>query len=338
MPARILVPLDGSAFAEQALPYAALLARRCQAELLLARAVPPVAVFGAAATYLEASIGDTWATAVDAAQAHLDRLVAGLAEQGVPAETAIVGGRAAEALLDLARQPAVSLIVMATHGRAGPSRWALGSTAEAVVRRSPRPVLLLTPRALAAGTPERLRRRLLVATDGSATSEAVYPAAAALARCTGAPLSLVQAIAPAAIYAREVRALFDSTHPLDLQQEVIAAALEAMRPTVEGWREEGLTADAAVEVGGPTAALARLAARRDAGWLALASHGRGGLSGLVLGSTALAALRTTSLPVLLVSAGAVEARPAAPALRTGAAGDAAGKTNDEPLAVISAAP
>src|SRR5581483_4835666 len=101
--------------------------------------------------------------------------------QGVRAETAVVGGRAADVVLELAEQPDVRLVVMATHGRSGPSRWLLGSVAEQVVRKAPRPVLLLTPRSLAAGTPDRLQRRLLVATDGSAVSEGVFPAATELA-------------------------------------------------------------------------------------------------------------------------------------------------------------
>ncbi|HET8629273.1 MAG TPA: universal stress protein, partial [Thermomicrobiales bacterium] len=182
----ILAPLDGSALAMQALPYAAYLARRCRAGLLLALVV-----------------GDRERPTADeaAARAQLAAAARRLRAAGLAATTAIGRGPPARSLARLLRARAPALLVLATHGRSGPSRWALGGVCEQVLRASPAPVLLLTPRALAAGAPERLGRRLVVPIDGSELGRGVYPVVQRLARQLGDGVTLVRAVEPAAVWA-----------------------------------------------------------------------------------------------------------------------------------------
>ena len=133
---KILVPLDGSKLAEQALPYAVEMAARLDSEITL------LCVIGADdaqdydknLTYLKGVASET---KQDAGKL-LDK-----AEEDIKVETVIVVGNPAEKIVDYAATGKISLIIMASHGRSGLSRWALGSVAEKVVRASSTPVLLV---------------------------------------------------------------------------------------------------------------------------------------------------------------------------------------------------
>jgi nucleotide-binding universal stress UspA family protein len=295
----IIVPLDGSALAAQALPYAEALARATGATLTLAE--------GVAATRQP---GETLGAAEDRAcregEERLGALCAEIAARGLSAETEVALIAPAALLKSLAHEIQASVIVMATHGRSGPSRWAMGSVAEQVMRLTHVPTLLLTPRALAAGDAERLRRRVVVPTDGSELSQRIFPAVKRLARQLGVPLTLVQGIDPVAFYAALGEAPYTANRP-DLLEEIAAAAKEALDAYATAWREEGISVNVRVGIGRPLDVIEQAVTGEAAGWLAMASHGRGGLGGLVLGSTALAVLRGVAVPVLI----AAGAEPAA---------------------------
>ncbi|MCC6315965.1 MAG: universal stress protein [Thermomicrobiales bacterium] len=148
-PTRIIVPLDGSPRAEQALPEAARLAETLRLPLLLVRVVdldatlrrigeqrPQSADSGADARYTEARI----AAERDAAD-YLAQQAAPLRERGVAVTTEIIAGTPVFVLLDLA-QPS-DLIVMTSQGESGLRRWLIGSVAEKLVREAAAPVLLV---------------------------------------------------------------------------------------------------------------------------------------------------------------------------------------------------
>ena len=142
--ARIVVPLDGSEFAEQALPVAEDLARRTGAPLHLVRVVDVTRLdrYGPYAVAVSATaFGRVLAEEEAAAQAYLASIVTDLASGGVAATVETRRGPAARELAAFA-QPG-DLMVMATHGRSGPTRWLLGSVAEEVARRATVPVMLV---------------------------------------------------------------------------------------------------------------------------------------------------------------------------------------------------
>ncbi len=130
----ILVPLDGSTLAERALPFAEVLARASGARLVLPRA--------SLVRHRPEPATEEARIAADE-RAELDRHVALLGERGVVAEGVLRFDEAAEAIVAEAVGREADLIVMATHGRSGLGRLVFGSTAEAVLRRSPAPVLLI---------------------------------------------------------------------------------------------------------------------------------------------------------------------------------------------------
>ena len=141
---RIMVPLDGSALAEQALPVAGHLAEVEGATLHLVRVVePPAAVtiqrLGAPVNVYEEVIAAAWQEAT----AYLEEMRARLERQGYPVQIQRLDGYAAATLLDYAREAGIDLLVMTTHGRTGLTRWALGSVVDRVVQGNVATVLLV---------------------------------------------------------------------------------------------------------------------------------------------------------------------------------------------------
>src|ERR1700674_54485 len=129
----ILVPLDGSALAEQALPFAERVARATRARLLLARVVPP---FSAAETSIEGSIAI-------AARENLEEVAEKLRRAEITVEVALREGDAATQIVRTVEAGDADLIIMSTHGRSGVGRWLYGSVADAVIRMAQVPVMLI---------------------------------------------------------------------------------------------------------------------------------------------------------------------------------------------------
>lgn len=142
---KILVPLDGSALAEEAIPHAEDIARRMGSEIVLLRVSSPVqttiASDGTAvmADYLENEVRQVEVELT----AYLSRVAARLRHAGVEACTAVKFGDAAEQIVDYAEAHGVGLIAMSTHGRTGLSRWVYGSVASRVLQAAAVPVLLI---------------------------------------------------------------------------------------------------------------------------------------------------------------------------------------------------
>ena len=141
----VLVPLDGSALAEQMLTYAAELCRLTQAECTLLQAVEPL--FTAYWPELPMIVADDQALEQlqAQAQAYLNHVAAELRGEGLRVQTATVVEQAATAVLDYARDHAVDLIALETHGHSGLVRWIVGGVADKIIRAAGMPVLLHRP-------------------------------------------------------------------------------------------------------------------------------------------------------------------------------------------------
>jgi nucleotide-binding universal stress UspA family protein len=157
--ARILVPLDGSEFAERALAPAEELSRLTGARLHLIRVVDlSQANYGMALAYstLPAQV---FATELEEARTYLDGVRQSLISRGHAVTTEVRRGKSAREIAAATRPG--DMVVMTTHGRAGATRWLFGSVAEDVVRHVAVPVLLvrLEPEPKAP-TGKRVRRRV----------------------------------------------------------------------------------------------------------------------------------------------------------------------------------
>lgn len=138
---RLLVPLDGSSLAEEALPHALNLARRFGSELVLLRVIiSPYAIV--APDLVLAGTDPNLPELNQQAQQYLDSVATQL-PGAESARTIVCEGPVAEAILEHAAALDVDLIIMSTHGRGGVSRWVYGSVAERVLQGSVCPVLLI---------------------------------------------------------------------------------------------------------------------------------------------------------------------------------------------------
>lgn len=288
----ILVPLDGSRLAERALPYAETLARSSGAPLLLVEAAAVTQRYREDAR--EARLRSS-----DEAQAHLEALAGDLAARALAAEVVVGLASPAQVIEETAKARQARLIVMTTHGWGGGSPWVLGGVAEHVLRRSRVPVLFLSPLALTAGSAQRLHGPVVVPTDGSARSESIYPTVQRLMQHVAAPVTLLRVIDPVGYYTGAAMLPYGSMIPPTLLDDAVAAARADLEAEAARWRERGIDTVAQVRSGSPSELITSVATEQRAGWIALASHGRGGFGGFVLGSTALRVLRHTPLPVLI---------------------------------------
>ncbi len=139
---RILIPLDGSPLAEQALPHAIAHAEHFRAELILLRVLIPLSRgHGPSEPSLRRA---EEATAIIATE-YLERIAAGI-QDSIPTQVTIIQGHPHLEITKYAEAEQVDLIVMSARGQSGISRWLLGSVSDRVVRGANVPVLLVRAR------------------------------------------------------------------------------------------------------------------------------------------------------------------------------------------------
>ncbi len=145
---RILVPLDGSKLAEQALPHAGVQAGQFGAEIVLLKVLGPLPEPSMAG---RGGIRSAKAASAQLAQDYLEGVADGLREQGLPTQIATVEGKPYVEIIRFAEENDIDLIVMSTRGHSGLSRWLLGNVADRVVRGARAPLLLVQARSKAEG-------------------------------------------------------------------------------------------------------------------------------------------------------------------------------------------
>lgn len=282
------VALDGSATAEAVLPWAGELARGLGLRLVLVH-------------IHEAARGASVTEQVRAAETYLDRTAETLRSSGVEVQQRVVvveesGGATAAGIVEQARAMNAAWIMLATHGRSGPRRWALGSVADEVIRAAPCPVLVVRVDVPAPKDRPRRIGRILTPLDGSATAEAALTEALRIARAFAAILDLIQVVPwAAAVYG----AAPEVWQPEDLDDRLARAADDYLG-SVQDRLPSDLPCERQVLRGAPAAAILDHAERTGADLIVMGTHGRSGLGRFLLGSVADQVVRAASVPVLLV--------------------------------------
>lgn len=151
----MLVPLDGSPFAEQILPAASGLAKLMGAEITLLRVIKPVlttgypmapGAFGEMAYTLMDQIQAMQGKLKEEATAYLEKIAGDLRQRGFTVHIKVdVDEASAHAILTEAVPPAIDLLAVTTHGRHGLKRFFLGSVTERIVHNATVPVLVHRP-------------------------------------------------------------------------------------------------------------------------------------------------------------------------------------------------
>ncbi|HLZ59933.1 MAG TPA: universal stress protein [Ktedonosporobacter sp.] len=314
---RILVPLDGSPRAEQAIPFAARLARASGGSILLVRIVRVVSESGMFLT-TEPSIPLQEVRDQDLVKAtgYLARVAEAPDLAGIDVRIAVFSGRIITALLDVARTQQMDVIVMSSHGYTGIKRWALGSVAQQVVRHSTLPVLVLHESyTRGVFSKEVSPLHTLVALDGSAFAEAaLLPAAQFVAACSAparGTLHLTQLVKTPTVEEKLTYGRVDTTRSRKTALYRAGDYLQTVRENVFrelATVESGLTmtwsVEECIDVADTLIKIAELGEgiRKHApcDMMALTTHGRSGLQRLFLGSVTERVLGRTTLPLLVV--------------------------------------
>ncbi len=280
----ILIPLDGSLLAEQAIPFAEVLARATGARLLLLRAAgdsrPPRR--------------DECGASSSEARRYLDRLVAPLRRRGVAAGVTAPRGDVVGALAREAGRRAIDVVVMATRGR-GPIGGS--SVAERLLTCLPVPVLLVRAwHADAACARLSAAARIVVPLDGSTRAEAALPVAGRFASALGAELLLLQVVAPDIIWTHPAAAPTAGSGAAT-RQATARAYLRRLATTLEA---EGIRTGVEVSIGGAAEVIAAALLRHDAALVVLTTHGQSGVAQMPLGSVAKTVCWCGYVPTLLI--------------------------------------
>jgi nucleotide-binding universal stress UspA family protein len=141
---RILVTLDGSRLAEQALPHAVIHAEQFGAEIVLLKVLEPLTEPSMAG---RGAVQSAEKASTQLAQDYLKEVASKLRQQNIPTQTATIEGRPYLQIVRFAQENQIDLIVMSTRGHSGLSRWLLGSVADRVVRGATVPMLLVQAKA-----------------------------------------------------------------------------------------------------------------------------------------------------------------------------------------------
>jgi nucleotide-binding universal stress UspA family protein len=290
----ILVPLDGSAYSEQALDLAAWVARHADAAVRLCHVhhVSDPAFPGSTIedeTAVLSHLTEYLGVLCRRLSRQLDRTVGHRIVEGSP-----VAG-----LIGLTREVSADLLVLTTHGHGGIAHAWLGATAEALARQAGTPLLLVRPTVRIGAEPGI--RRVLMPLDGSRTAEAVLGPGLDLVTLADAAVRLlavvelpVQLPVPAGLEPVRLRGSADPEE----RRESARAYLEEVAQRLVG---RGLTVDVEIrDAISPATAILQAAAEFEADAIAMATHGKSRLSRLAVGSVSDKVIRAAGAPVLLV--------------------------------------
>ncbi len=265
----MVVPLDGSAFAERAIrPACSIAARLERGRVLLVSCAP-----------------DDF----DGAQRELDDR-ARLYSEVVDIETRIVGhGDPAEVILAIAATEPDAMLCMATRGKGALRAAVLGSVSTKVVCRSTQPLILVGPHCRTTLLPAE-RGRLLVCSDGSELSDSIVPIAATWCDRLQLEPWLTEVVGPDEDP--------EPAHRPHRNREVDAAEARLVALATD-LHTSTSRARTRVLHGAPGRSIPWLAERLPAALIALATHGRGGLTRITMGSVATEVVRHAPCPVLI---------------------------------------
>lgn len=304
----IMVPLDGSALAEHALPIAATLAKRADACVRVVAVVP-------GAGFLDPDdLPEAVAEGMRRSRDRLGRYVDGVVDELRRVTRVRVTGQVRidapiEGLLAAIDDGRMDLVVMTSHGRGIMKRAWLGSVADELVRRSPVPVVVLKPDPTVDAD---LRAHetfdsVLVPLDGSTVAEAALEPAIAFAKLHEAAITLLQVITtPYEIEPQPYGMNVDHVELVERRSRAEAYLHEV----ADRVRARGVSATpVVVEEEGVADAIVDYARNGAGAVIALATHGLGGVRRLLLGSVADKVLRGADCPVLVVRPAESEVRP-----------------------------
>jgi nucleotide-binding universal stress UspA family protein len=303
----LMVPLDGSPDAEQALPWAAQLAQRNGGAVRLVGVHAPPAVYLDGQTLVGSVTPDEEVREQE--EKYLDQVEERVrTATGATVSADLLDGSVIEALVQHAEQLRPLAVVMLAHGRSAIARFFLGSTALEFIRQSPVPVLLIRAANQEAPdyTIQPTIKHIVVPVDGSKLAEQIVTPALALGKPFGAEFHVTMTL-DAVPDIESLAALHEPGLPGPWDESAVHAKAERyLEHIADRFREQGCTAHARVVPHGAAAdRILEAATAQPDTVVALATHGRGGLAKLMWGSVTEQVVRRTTVPLYIVRPRAV---------------------------------
>lgn len=287
----ILVPLDGSETAEQALPAARALAERCEVPVQLLACIA------------DSRVAETETMAQTE---HARKYLEGVADRHFPAPIRVAshiahGDDAAGHIREAAAATPGAMVVMTTHGRGGLGRFLIGSVTERMLENLACPLLVVHPQAAGSMPPSFQVERVVVPVDGSALAEQALIPGRHLAAALGASLLLVEVLGADIGFYLDQPGFGGAAR--DGAEALEAGAHDYLARLADDLRAAGAANVETQLLHGPAAAtLLDHLAGAPAELIVMTSHGRGQLGRAVLGSVAARLVRHCAGPVLVMPA------------------------------------
>jgi nucleotide-binding universal stress UspA family protein len=292
---KILVPLDGSSLAENALHHAVALAETFGGHCTLIR-VMEAEPDGGQVQPVDAL---DWRIYKAEAQAYLEKQVQRLEAAGLAANLVVLEGQPAERIVEHIRENGIELLVLSSHGQSGLSRWNVSSVVHKIILHAR--VSTMITRAYRP-VPEELTdfsyTRIMLPLDGSRRAECALPAVTMLAASQGAQLLVTHAVEKPKMPRR--------TPPSEEEQALIDTVVEHNRRTAAGYLET-LKSELPVEFephllvsDDVTASLHEFATDQEVDLVVICAHGYSGQRKWPFGSVATSFIEYGTTPLLIV--------------------------------------
>lgn len=293
---RVLLGLDGSEQSMVARDLVASLPWPADTSIQLLAAYQPQIDYTGGVGGTMAWVGDIEDSIRDHLAETLETMAAPLVERGLKTERTVIRGRAADAIIDAARDGEVDLIVTGSRGRSPVRSMLLGSVAAEVAAHAPCPVLVARGASVS---------RLLVAADGSSNASRIPDAIGAWDTFRGVPADVVAVVSkdpPGFEFMVALYTLGDD-RLADLKRDEQLAAGRTADEAVGRLSAVGISAKAHVRSGDPANEILAAATDLKSDVIVTGSRGLGGLERLLLGSVARNVLVHAACSVLIVRNG-----------------------------------
>ncbi|MBN1231680.1 MAG: universal stress protein [Anaerolineales bacterium] len=283
---KVVILLDGSAYAAQALPITLNICENIGAKLMLLSSVK-----NQTSAHLE-QYGKTLAER----KAYLEKTTQDLKEKGYDVEYHLRDGNIANAAKEFVEELDVDLIVTSTVGKSGKKHWASGGVSRKLAERVSIPVLLINPDEKGKTPLSHGFDKILVGLDGSILSEKTLPYVRAFAKTFGSEVILTSV--PQVPEARKYRAPSDFIEVL--QKSADRNMHKFLDMVADSLTNEGIKTKIIVSGSLPAQTIVAVADEEDADMILLTSRGRGKLELLFVGSVAKRVVEQTDKPVFMI--------------------------------------
>lgn len=298
---KVVVPLDGSEIAECVLPYVETIAKGNNDILITFLYVIQVDIPMASQKF-KAKIETE---ARSGAESYLNKLISKL-EYKDRVKPLVLAGKAANSIIEYAEKQRPDLIIMATHGISGISRWSHGSVADKILHNIKTPIWLIRADAPKHIFPKKGKKtKMLVPLDGSKLAEGALKHVSKLTAILGENavdvhlIRVIELFSPPFIYPPEMPVNIEEY--MGYETKRTSAFCMKYLETIHGKLErEGIQSTFTAQEGIPADVIIDYASKNDMDLIVMSTHGRTGLSRWALGSIAEKVLQRSTCPVFMV--------------------------------------